>query len=84
MRAGYGLFFNGIFNVGDGANVGNNYPFAFGLNYTPANGSLPLSTDNSIGPIENGLLHVPLIAKPGQCLRAETERGSVQLPDSLY
>ena len=60
IRAGYGLFFNGIFNVGDGANVGNNYPFAFGLNYTPTNGSLPLTTDNSIGPIEKGLLNVPV------------------------
>ncbi len=60
IRAGYGLFYNGIFNVGDGANVGNNYPFAFGLNLTPSNGSLPLSSDGSIGPIENGLLHVPI------------------------
>ena len=60
IRAGYGLFFNGIFNVGDGANVGNNYPFAFGLNLTPANGSLPLSTNGSIGPIEAGLTGVPI------------------------
>jgi hypothetical protein len=59
-RAGYGLFFNGIFNVGDGANVGNNYPFAFGLNLTPTNGSLPLSTNGSIGPIASGLLNVPI------------------------
>jgi hypothetical protein len=60
VRAGYGIFFNGIFNVGDGANVGNNYPFAFGLNLTPSNGSLPLSSNGSIGPIENGLLNVPV------------------------
>ncbi|MDQ6663818.1 MAG: TonB-dependent receptor [Acidobacteriota bacterium] len=62
IRAGYGIFFNGIFNVGDGANVGNNYPFAFGLNYTPANAVFPLTADNSIGTLENGLLHVPLIS----------------------
>ncbi len=60
VRAGFGLFYNGIFNVGDGANVGNNYPFAFGLNYTPANSVYPLTADNSIGPIQNGLLNVPL------------------------
>ena len=60
IRAGYGLFFNGIFNVGDGANVGNNYPFAFGLNYTPAISTLPITPDNSIGTLENGLLHVPI------------------------
>ena len=58
VRAGYGMFYNGTFNVGDGANTGNNYPFAFGLNYTPANSVFPLSIDNSIGPIENGLLNV--------------------------
>ncbi|MGH9665098.1 MAG: TonB-dependent receptor, partial [Bryobacteraceae bacterium] len=60
VRAGFGLFFNGIFNVGDGANVGNNYLFAFGLNYVPTNGNFPLTSDNSIGAIGNGLLHVPL------------------------
>ena len=76
VRAGYGLFYNGIFNVGDGANVGNNYPFAFGLNYTPANGSLPITTDNSIGSIENGLLHVPLI--PSQVNASGLKLNAVQ------
>ena len=60
VRAGFGLFFNGIFNVGDGANVGNNYPFAFGLNYTPTLAYGPITTDGSIGPLASGLLHVPL------------------------
>lgn len=76
VRAGYGLFYNGIFNVGDGANVGNNYPFAFGLNYTPANGNLPLTTDNSIGPIENGLLNVPL--NPSQVNASGLKLNAVQ------
>ena len=76
VRAGFGLFFNGIFNVGDGANVGNNYPFAFGLNYTPANGNLALTPDNSIGNLENGLLHVPL--SPGQVSAAGLKLNAVQ------
>jgi Carboxypeptidase regulatory-like domain/TonB dependent receptor len=76
VRAGFGLFFNGIFNVGDGANVGNNYPFAFGLNYTPANGNLALTPDNSIGTLENGLLHVPL--SPGQVSASGLKLNAVQ------
>jgi hypothetical protein len=60
VRAGFGLFFNGIFNVGDGANVGNNYPFAFGLTYVPTIAYGPITTDNTIGSIEKGLSNVAI------------------------
>ncbi|HLJ17846.1 MAG TPA: TonB-dependent receptor [Bryobacteraceae bacterium] len=60
VRGGYGIFYGGIFNYGDGANLGNNYPFEFGLSFNPPSSVTPITPDNSIGTLENGLLHAPL------------------------
>lgn len=60
VRAAYGIFYDGEFNNGDGNNLGNNYPFEYTLNYTPANSSGPITSNNSIGRTSNGLANVPL------------------------
>jgi hypothetical protein len=60
IRGGYGIFYGGVFNTGDGANLGNNFPFAFGLNYVPPTAVTPITADNTIGPLSKGLLNVPI------------------------
>jgi TonB dependent receptor len=60
VRAAYGIFYDGIFNDGDGDNLGNNYPFEYTLAYTPSNSSGPITGNNSIGLTSNGLTNVPL------------------------
>jgi len=59
-RAAYGMFYDGVYNNGDGNNLGNNYPFEYTLNYTPPSGSATITPDNSIGLTSNGLKNVPL------------------------
>jgi Carboxypeptidase regulatory-like domain len=61
IRSGYGIFYNGVLNTGDGANLGNNYPFEFGLSFLPSNSVAPVTPDNSIGKLSNGLLNVSLV-----------------------
>jgi hypothetical protein len=61
LRAGWGIFYSGIYARGDGYNIGNNYPFSFAVNVT-SNTSAGLSNDGSIGPIQKGLQDVPLLA----------------------
>jgi Carboxypeptidase regulatory-like domain/TonB dependent receptor len=56
VRAAYGIFYDGSFNVGGEIN----YPFQYALNYTPANSSSPVTADNSIGLTSNGLKNVSL------------------------
>lgn len=60
FRAGYGIFYAGIYNRGDGTNIGNSYPFAYTANITSTsltNGAL--SSDGSVGPLDKGLLNAP-------------------------
>ncbi|MBT9331555.1 TonB-dependent receptor [Paracidobacterium acidisoli] len=59
LRAGYGIFYAGIYARGDGYNIGNNYPFAFAVNVTPTTAA-GLSNDGSIGGIDKGMAAVPL------------------------
>ena len=56
VRAEYRIVYGGIFNVGGGANLGNNYPFAFGLNFVPPTAVPPVTPDLSIGTLAKGLL----------------------------
>jgi hypothetical protein len=61
LRAGYGLFYAGIYARGDGYNPGDDYPFTFAVNITSANqGGLASDSNNAIGPIDKGLGAVPL------------------------
>lgn len=61
VRGGYGIFYAGIYNRGDGTNFGNSYPFAYNVNVVSnslTNGAL--STDGSIGPMNQGFLNIPV------------------------
>lgn len=60
IRGAYGIYYAGIFNQGDGGNLGNNYPFNFGLNFNPPDSGHPITPDNSIGILSNGFTNVPL------------------------
>ena len=61
IRAGYGLFYAGIYARGDGYNPGDDYPFTFAVNITSSNqGGLASDSNNQIGPMDKGLANVPL------------------------
>lgn len=59
LRAGYGIFYAGIYARGDGYNPGDDYPFSFAVNVTSTTAA-GLSADGSVGPIDKGLSNVPL------------------------
>ena len=62
VRGGFGMFFQG--NENHGLSVSNyvNFPFQITSSYTNANAVTPLTSDNSVGTLQNGLLNVPLTA----------------------
>lgn len=60
LRAGYGMFYAGNFNNGDGDNLGNNYPYAYSVGANSPSAVLPMTPDLSIGSTENGLANVDL------------------------
>lgn len=60
FRGGYGTFYGGIYNRGDGTNIGNSYPFAYTVNIqSPSLVGGALSADGSVGPLDKGLLNAP-------------------------
>ncbi len=62
VRGGFGIFYQG--NENHGLSVSNyvNFPFQITSSYTNANAVTPLTPDNSVGTLQNGLLNVPLTA----------------------
>jgi hypothetical protein len=60
IRGGYGLFFQG--NENHGLSVSNyiNFPFQVTSSYSAGNATTPITPDNSVGTLQNGLLNVPL------------------------
>jgi hypothetical protein len=60
LRGGYGLFFQG--NENHGLSVSNyiNFPFQVTSSYSAGNAVTPITSDNSVGALQNGLLNVPL------------------------
>ena len=62
VRAGFGLFFQG--NENHGLSVSNyvNFPFQITSSYSAANAVTPVTADNSVGTLSNGLSNVPLTA----------------------
>jgi len=62
LRGGYGIFYQG--NENHGLSVSNyvNFPFQVTSSYTDANAVSPLTANNSVGTLQNGLLNVPLTA----------------------
>ncbi len=59
VRGGYGIFYAGSESPFGGRNIGHNYPFEFGLQFTGADAAHPITPDNSVGLLENGLVNVP-------------------------
>jgi hypothetical protein len=62
IHAGFGLFYGGYENYGLSASPPANFPFNIATSYTAANSVTPLTSDNSVGAIGNGLTNVPLNA----------------------
>ena len=62
LRGGFGIFYQG--NENHGLSISNyvNFPFQITSSYSNANAVTPLTSDNSVGTLQNGLLNVPLTA----------------------
>ncbi len=59
-RAGYGIFYGGLENIGYGSSPGVNYPFGFNETFNSADAAHPLIYPNGlIGTMSNGLIGVP-------------------------
>ncbi len=60
VRGGYGIFFQG--NEDHGLSISDfiNFPFQVSSSYTAGNSTTPLTSNNSVGTLQNGLLNVPL------------------------
>lgn len=62
IHAGFGLFYGGYENYGLSAQPGANFPFNIATSYTAGNPVTPLTPDNSVGTLTNGLTNIPLSA----------------------
>jgi hypothetical protein len=62
LHAGAGLFYGGYENYGLSAMPAANFPFNIATSYSAANAVTPLTPDNSVGTLSNGLSNVPLSA----------------------
>jgi len=60
VHAGAGIFYGGYENYGLSGMPAANFPFNIATSYTDANAVTPLTANNSIGTLANGLLNVPL------------------------
>ena len=62
VRGGYAIFYGGFETFGLSAYGNGNFPFQVKSNFVNANAVTPITPNNSIGLLENGLLNVPLTA----------------------
>jgi hypothetical protein len=62
IHAGFGLFYGGYENYGLSSMPAANFPFNIATSYTDANAATPLTLNNSIGTLANGLTNLPLSA----------------------
>jgi hypothetical protein len=60
VRGGYGLFFQGYENHGLSISPWVNFPFQVTSSYSSGSSVSPVTSDNSVGPLSQGLLNVPL------------------------
>jgi hypothetical protein len=58
IRAGYGIFFDGFENRFGNRSLGNNYPFLISYSFVAPTVAQPISPNNSIGGLANGLANV--------------------------
>lgn len=84
VRAGYGLFYQG--NENHGLSVSNyvNFPFQITTSTSAVNAVTPITADNSIGTLQNGLLNVPLSAAAGATSTNISLLGEPQHAKSSY
>ncbi|MEG9431483.1 TonB-dependent receptor [Terriglobus sp. ADX1] len=83
VRGGYGLFFQGYENHGLSISPWVNYPFQITSSYTAGSSVAPVTADNSVGPISQGLANVPLTAA-GASLGAISLFGEPRNPKTTY
>ena len=61
MRAGYGVYYAGIINIGGSPDIGENYPFLYDFSFFAPDAAHPvLYSNGSPATLENGLVPVPL------------------------
>jgi hypothetical protein len=60
VRGGYGLFFQGYENHGLSISPWVNFPFQVTSSYSSGSSVSPVTNDNSVGPLSQGLQNVPL------------------------
>ena len=60
VRGGYGIFYQG--NENHGLSISNyiNFPFQVSSSYNAGNSTTPLTPDDSVGALQNGLVNIPL------------------------
>src|SRR5581483_3476299 len=59
IRGGYAIFYGGQEDFGLRGYGANNFPFVIQSNFTAPNPQTPVTPNNSVGKLENGLLNVP-------------------------
>ncbi len=62
LRGGYAIFYGGQEDIGLSQYGANSFPFLVSSSFTPPNSAEPITPNNSVGLLENGLLNVPLSA----------------------
>ncbi len=62
VRGGYGIFYGGQEDFGLSTYGANSYPFLVSSSFSPPNSAEPITPNNSVGLLENGLTNVPLVA----------------------
>lgn len=61
VRGGYGIAYSGMQISSGGDHWGtNSFPFLFNYSFTPPDAAHPITPDNSIGTLENGMLNIAL------------------------
>ncbi len=60
LRGGYGLFYQANENHGLSVSPWINFPFQVTSNFAAGSAVAPVTADNSVGPLSQGLLNVPL------------------------
>jgi len=83
VRGGYGLFYQGYENHGLSISPWVNYPFQITTSFSAGSSVAPVTADNSVGPISNGLLNVPLTAANAR-LNAISLFGEPRNPKTTY
>ncbi len=62
VRGGYAIFYGGQEDFGLSTYGANSYPFLVSTSFSPPNSAEPITSNNSVGLLENGLTNVPLVA----------------------